>query len=68
MNAWLSTASALRGLTRGRQQHFGRTFRLCPEPETAVFKGGNVNKASNWTCGTQRDFLKVKWIPGAKAK
>jgi feruloyl esterase len=27
-----------------------RTMPLCPYPKTAVFKGGDVNKASNWGC------------------
>ena len=27
-----------------------RTMPLCPYPEKAVFKGRDVNEASNWTC------------------
>jgi len=27
-----------------------RTMPLCPYPETAHFKGGDVTKASNWSC------------------
>jgi feruloyl esterase len=35
-----------------------RTMPLCPYPRVAVFKGGDVNQASNWTCKRQlRDDL-----------
>ncbi|PYV98050.1 MAG: hypothetical protein DMG86_17180 [Acidobacteria bacterium] len=27
-----------------------RTMPLCPYPQTAHFKGGDVNQASNWSC------------------
>ena len=27
-----------------------RTMPLCPYPQTALFNGGDVNQASNWSC------------------
>ena len=30
-----------------------RTMPLCPYPKTAVFKGGDVNQAVNWSCRAQ---------------
>ncbi len=67
MIAWVEHGTAPDSLVVANSTS-GRTFRLCPEPQTAVFEGGNVNDASNWTCRTQRDFLKLNWIPGARAK
>jgi feruloyl esterase len=67
MIAWVEHGTAPDSLVAANSTT-GRTFRLCPEPETAVFNGGDVNNALNWTCRTQRDFLQLKWIPGTTAK
>jgi feruloyl esterase len=32
-----------------------RTMPLCPYPETAHFKGGDMNQASSWTCHREKD-------------
>jgi len=47
---WVEKGEPPRSIVARRRD--GRTFRLCPEPMRAVFKGGgaDVNDAANWTC------------------
>jgi feruloyl esterase len=43
----------------------GRTFPLCPYPSLAVYQGGGVNDAANWTCKAHTNH---RLSPGHSAK